>query len=232
MKFFGIELKFNGFDIWHKGNLDINQYVKKQSSQSPGTQRIYRDDANDGYYLHHQWISAQGWKIKADNDVKDEQTGIHNVIVDRAYTADNVGGFDISKINHGINNTRTTNISNPATNILASGFYDVPQGSSTGMPSDSWWHLIANCHYGSNPDNNNNPYNMQIAQGFWADDLYHRRIIPGSSSSWYKIWDSNNLTKLSQLQNDVGFTKNSLIQTVSSNVPANPVVGQIWIQLI
>jgi hypothetical protein len=39
-------------------------------------------------------------------------------------------------------------------------------------------------------------------------------------------------TKLSQFTNDVGFTKNSLIQTVSSAAPTGPVLGQVWIQLI
>lgn len=37
-------------------------------------------------------------------------------------------------------------------------------------------------------------------------------------------------TKLSQLTNDAGFTKNALIQTVSSTIPSSPVVGQVWIQ--
>lgn len=37
-------------------------------------------------------------------------------------------------------------------------------------------------------------------------------------------------TKLSQFTNDVGFTKNALIQTVSNTAPTTPVVGQVWIQ--
>ncbi|MGN9161208.1 hypothetical protein [Clostridium sulfidigenes] len=37
-------------------------------------------------------------------------------------------------------------------------------------------------------------------------------------------------TKLSELKNDVGFTSNALIQTVSNIAPAGPVVGQVWIQ--
>lgn len=37
-------------------------------------------------------------------------------------------------------------------------------------------------------------------------------------------------TKLSQFTNDAGFTKNALIQTVSSTIPSSPVVGQVWIQ--
>lgn len=38
-------------------------------------------------------------------------------------------------------------------------------------------------------------------------------------------------TKLSQFENDVGFTKNALIQTVSNTAPSSPVSGQVWIQL-
>lgn len=37
-------------------------------------------------------------------------------------------------------------------------------------------------------------------------------------------------TKLSQFTNDVGFTKNALIQTVSNTIPSSPVIGQVWIQ--
>jgi hypothetical protein len=38
-------------------------------------------------------------------------------------------------------------------------------------------------------------------------------------------------TKLSQFTNDVGFTQNALIQTVSNIAPSSPVLGQVWIQL-
>lgn len=37
-------------------------------------------------------------------------------------------------------------------------------------------------------------------------------------------------TKLSQFENDVGFTKNALIQTVSNTAPTGPIIGQVWIQ--
>lgn len=46
----------------------------------------------------------------------------------------------------------------------------------------------------------------------------------------YDIWHKGNLTKLSQLINDTGFTKNALIQTVSNTAPSGPVSGQVWIQ--
>jgi hypothetical protein len=38
-------------------------------------------------------------------------------------------------------------------------------------------------------------------------------------------------TKLSQLQNDSGFTKNALKQTVSSTQPSSPSKGDVWIQI-
>lgn len=37
-------------------------------------------------------------------------------------------------------------------------------------------------------------------------------------------------TKLSEFENDVGFTKNALIQTVSNTIPSSPIIGQVWIQ--
>lgn len=46
----------------------------------------------------------------------------------------------------------------------------------------------------------------------------------------FDIWHKGNLTKLSQLTNDVGFTKNAVIQTISNTAPTGPVVGQVWIQ--
>jgi len=36
-------------------------------------------------------------------------------------------------------------------------------------------------------------------------------------------------TKLSQFTNDVGFTKNALIQIVSPTTPSSPITGQVWI---
>lgn len=46
----------------------------------------------------------------------------------------------------------------------------------------------------------------------------------------YDVWHKGNLTKLSQLTNDVGFTKNALIQTISNTAPTGPISGQVWIQ--
>ncbi|GAB6169703.1 hypothetical protein JCM1393_21630 [Clostridium carnis] len=50
-------------------------------------------------------------------------------------------------------------------------------------------------------------------------------------SSWIKLAKVTDIpTKLSQITNDVGFTKNALIQTVANTAPTAPVVGQVWIQ--
>ncbi|MFR4583900.1 hypothetical protein [Clostridium cadaveris] len=38
-------------------------------------------------------------------------------------------------------------------------------------------------------------------------------------------------TKLSQLQNDSGFTANALKQTVSPTQPSSPSKGDVWIQI-
>ncbi|MCM8710548.1 hypothetical protein M2651_05845 [Clostridium sp. SYSU_GA19001] len=38
-------------------------------------------------------------------------------------------------------------------------------------------------------------------------------------------------TKLSQFENDVGFTVNAIRQTVSSSSPTSPINGDVWIQL-
>lgn len=39
-------------------------------------------------------------------------------------------------------------------------------------------------------------------------------------------------TKLSQFTNDMSFTANALIQTVSNTAPSSPVAGQVWIQTL
>ncbi|WP_460293803.1 hypothetical protein [Clostridium tertium] len=52
--------------------------------------------------------------------------------------------------------------------------------------------------------------------------------VDGHTHSKSKITDMP--TKLSQFENDVGFTKNALIQTVSNTIPSSPVIGQVWIQ--
>lgn len=40
---------------------------------------------------------------------------------------------------------------------------------------------------------------------------------------------TNMPTKLSEFTNDMAFTSDALIQTVSSTAPASPVMGQVWI---
>lgn len=52
--------------------------------------------------------------------------------------------------------------------------------------------------------------------------------VDGHTHSKSEITDMP--TKLSQFENDVGFAKNALIQTVSNTVPSAPVIGQVWIQ--
>ena len=52
--------------------------------------------------------------------------------------------------------------------------------------------------------------------------------VDGHSHTKSEITDMP--TKLSQFENDVGFTKNALIQTVSNTPPTGPVLGQVWIQ--
>lgn len=47
--------------------------------------------------------------------------------------------------------------------------------------------------------------------------------VDGHTHSKNKITDMP--TKLSQFENDVGFTKNALIQTVSNTAPTGPVIG-------
>lgn len=52
--------------------------------------------------------------------------------------------------------------------------------------------------------------------------------VDGHTHSKNEITDMP--TKLSQFTNDVGFTQNALIQTVSNTAPTGPVIGQVWIQ--
>lgn len=52
--------------------------------------------------------------------------------------------------------------------------------------------------------------------------------VDGHTHSKSEITDMP--TKLSQFTNDVGFTSNALIQTVSNTAPTRPIGGQVWIQ--
>ncbi|QXE20005.1 siphovirus ReqiPepy6 Gp37-like family protein [Clostridium sp. 001] len=110
--------------------------------------------------------------------------------------ANTIGNVDISRLVFGDSNTKTKSISNPGNNILPSGFYNVPQNSASGMPYNTWWHLIVNCHTGSNPDSQYNPYNLWIAQGFWDDTIYYRTITPGGSNIWRKLVNTDQVTKI------------------------------------
>lgn len=66
-------------------------------------------------------------------------------------------------------------------------------------PTNEWWHILRCTHA------NSEGYYTDIAVPMGGNALYWKRIWSGNlqNNGWVKIWDSVNLTKLSQLQDDV-----------------------------
>lgn len=66
-------------------------------------------------------------------------------------------------------------------------------------PTNEWWHILRCTHA------NSEGYYTDIAVPMEGNALYWKRVWNGTlqNNGWVKIWDSVNLTKLSQLQDDV-----------------------------
>ena len=63
-------------------------------------------------------------------------------------------------------------------------------GAAPGNPFSEWWHHIIMNHA------NNSGYYVDIAACFHSDDLYFRRNVGGTLSSWREIYHTGNLTPL------------------------------------
>ena len=85
------------------------------------------------------------------------------------------------------------------------------QDSTNGPRSGIWSNRIKILH------SNQAGYYTELAQEFNGSEnhLYFRELNNGSLSAWRTVWDSSNLTKVSQLTNDAGYViKNSIASVV------------------
>ena len=79
------------------------------------------------------------------------------------------------------------------------------QDSTNGPRSGIWSNRIKILH------SNKAGYYTELAQEFNGSEnhLYFRELNNGSLSAWKTVWDSSNLTKVSQLTNDAGYLKST-----------------------
>lgn len=125
---------------------------------------------------------------------------------------------DFAPAGYGLGTTCTT-ATGDWNNYILTGFY---MGSNllNQCEGGSWRYCIVMRH--------NDLWISQTMMDFNGTGVFQRNKINGTWGSWRRL----DITKLSQLTNDVGFTSNALIQTVSNTTPASPVLGQVWIQTI
>lgn len=128
------------------------------------------------------------------------------------HTKNEISDFPIQTISNGNFN-----------NMIEPGIY-IMRASSTNSPSGSYNSLLV-----MKSDTGN--YVQQLAINESSGKVYTRRLQGSTWSAWEELAKVNQVpTKLSDLTNDMGFTKNALIQTVSNTAPIGPVLGQVWIQ--
>ena len=73
-------------------------------------------------------------------------------------------------------------------------------GAAPGNPTNDWYHHIVMNHA------NGAGYYFDLACPFHTDNVYFRRNHAGTLTSWRKVWTDGNLTNVSQLTNDAGYT--------------------------
>lgn len=93
-------------------------------------------------------------------------------------------------------------------------FGGILQDATDGPRSGIWSNRIKILHSSSAG------YYTELAQEFDGTEnhLYFRELNNGRLSAWKTVWDSSNLTKVSQLTNDAGYViKNSMASTVGDS---------------
>ena len=93
-------------------------------------------------------------------------------------------------------------------------FGGILQDATDGPRSGIWSNRIKILH------SNSAGYYTELAQEFDGTEnhLYFRELNNGRLSAWKTVWDSSNLTKVSQLTNDAGYViKNSMASTVGDS---------------
>jgi hypothetical protein len=88
--------------------------------------------------------------------------------------------------------------------------------TATNAPTADWWHIIRGNH------GNAGGYYTDLALPMTAaTNIRYRRISNGASSGWITVWDSTNLTNLSQLTNGPGYGTG----TVTAVTATTPIVS-------
>ena len=110
-------------------------------------------------------------------------SGVTNV------NAATLSGVPIANIVYGSNVYKTTNISNSISPQAGSGFYESPSAADGPGAGVGWTHYMITNHSSSGAPNG---YQMIIAQPYWEDNLYARRVNADVKQAWRKILDSGN----------------------------------------
>ncbi|MCB2354333.1 hypothetical protein [Clostridium estertheticum] len=146
-----------------------------------------------------------------------------NGIVD---DAEKVGGYlpNVFALSSNAGHLTATALRNNTT--LASGIYtntgDGILNNDGSVFRNGWWHIIHMHH------SDNNGYDAQIAIPLSSEDnIYYRHAGGGSWGLWKLLLDSSNLTKLSQLMNDIGAKT-----TTNATAPTTPSAGDFWYKIL
>lgn len=108
-----------------------------------------------------------------------------------ATNAGTIGGVDLTRIVYGSNQFKTSDAGGSVSPQIGSGFYESSTAVDGPVVVPGWTHYLITNHSGSAVGNG---YQMIIAQPYWEDNLYARRVDADNKRSWRKILDSGNFT--------------------------------------
>jgi hypothetical protein len=186
MKIFGLEFKFNGFDIWHKGNM--------------GSGSGLDSDKLDGKESSDFATAVQG--DKADNALPAASYTASDVLVKlktvdgsgSGLDADTLDSIDSIRMIYGMNGSGS-NIPSTTQNVYdisqyKSGFWNVSGAPWT--PTTDWYWGATFAHTG-NTSSYNYAGQLIFRNSYGGSGLYARTISAGTPSAWSKLWSDRTM---------------------------------------
>jgi hypothetical protein len=168
-------------------------------------------------------IDTSGNNIRLLNSDGTQLSSITAPYATSAGDAGTIDSIDSSRIVYGDGVYKVTHTGSTLSPQLASGFYE-SDDASDGPEAAGWTHYIVNTHSNSGSGNG---YQLILAQPYWSDTLYVRRVDSDTKRSWRKIWDNGTDGSGSGLDADTldGISSDSFLLNTGDTATGNYTFG-------
>lgn len=206
MKIFGKELKFNGFDIWHRGNFNPDDKSDTTHNHSVLPQNVTFGNGNN-FSIDQTggtWKQKLGTADTTDLNThrltfqEDQGVGTYTELFGVDGYGDIYGkGVKVSKVDHthdyapggyGLGGL-CRNVTGDWNSYVDTGFYmglSLTNSPPATNGSNTWWYVIIMTH------NTSSGWTLQIATDFNNKATYRRAKVNGVWSAWTLLYTSDN----------------------------------------